>query len=226
MPRISELLLVTTVPYLVLAANDWPLGVSDGGNPRRGRVCGWLGERVELHGRPGHRRSDGPERPPRFTEPTGQSRSSSGVRVRVRVRVRARTGSGCCRRDTCADQPAVASLTLGAIVFYVVVNTIGLRHRTSANTWSGAPQVALPLSSAGLLSATTSVCQRSCCSLSPWPDPAAHLALAMRFRKDNARVGAPDAASRGNLPAGHPADGRVWVIHRRCLDPDGAGLPH
>ena len=169
MPRISELLLVTTVPYLVLAANDWPLGVSDGGNPRRGRVCGWLGERVKLHGRPGHRRSDGPERPPGFTEPTGQSRSSSGVRVRVRVR--ARTGSGCCRRNNFADQPAVASLTLGAIVFYVLVNTIGLRRRTSANMWSGPPQVALPLSSAGLLSATTSVCLRSCCSLLPSPGP-------------------------------------------------------
>ena len=142
-PRIIELLLVTTVPAMVLAARDVPgIGIGEwswlvlwtlvGGIARRGQR-----ERDQLLPRPGHRRAHGPDPPAAAAGPPGRARSG-------------RSSSGSSSASISLVVMAwfvnlvAAFLTLLAIAFYVVVYTILLKRTTPQNIVIGGAAGALP----------------------------------------------------------------------------------
>ena len=131
-PRIIELLLVTTVPTMILAAGGLPgleLVARDPGrrHARRGQR-----QHAELLPRPRHRRGDAPHRASPAGDRRGHAAGGAGLRPRARRRGRR------CSADGDRELAAGAARARGD-PFYVVVYTLLLKRRTPQNiVWGGA----------------------------------------------------------------------------------------
>ena len=131
-PRIIELLLVTTVPTMFLAARRLPPRVAGAGHARRRHAGGRQREHAELLPRPRHRRGHAPHRAAAARRPARSRRarrwSSGWCSASSRWRCWACWSTGCPRGSP-----------LAAILFYVFVYTMLLKRRTPQNiVWGGA----------------------------------------------------------------------------------------
>ena len=130
-PRIIELLLVTTVPAMMLAA---------GGLPPLGLVLATLVGGSLAAGAPtrstatstGHRRGDAPHVARPLARHAVSPRVGAGLRHRARRRSRSRCSGG-------HHRLAAGAAAAVAILFYVLVYTLVLKRRTAQNiVWGGA----------------------------------------------------------------------------------------
>ena len=128
-PRIIELLLVTTVPTMFLAARGCPSLWLVAATLRRRHPGGGQRQRAQLLPRPRHRRAHAPhERRPLVTGVMPAWRALIFGIILGRLAVLWPHG-----------QPAVGALSLAAILIYVFGYTMGLKRRTPQNiVWGGA----------------------------------------------------------------------------------------
>jgi protoheme IX farnesyltransferase len=183
-PRIIELLLVTTVPTMMLAAGGLPtpaiaLATLLGGSLAAGSAnalnC-YLDRDIDAVMRRTARRP--------LAQHTVSPRAALGFGITLGVVAVALLWS--------ATNPLAAMLTLAAILFYVLVYTVGLKRRTAQNiVWGGAAGCMPVL--IGWSAVTGSLAWRPVVLFGVvffWTPP--HFwALAMRFRDDYARAGVP-----------------------------------
>ena len=131
-PRIIELLLVTTVPAMVLAAARAAALVGRRRDHARRHARRGQRERAQLLRRPRHRRGHAPHRAPPAGTARGVTRWRAGLRGRARRDRRSWRWAG-------VTNWLAGGLTATAIAFYVVVYTMLLKRRTSQNiVWGGA----------------------------------------------------------------------------------------
>jgi len=193
-PRIIELLLVTTVPVMMIAAGGWPGtwlvvatvaggSLSAGGANVLNNVCDRDIDQVM------ERTAN---RPLPATDISPRSALIFGVALGV---------AGFVVLDLAAGRLA-ASLSTGALLFYVFVYTLLLKRRTTHNIVIGGAAGAVPVL-VGWVAVTGTVSTEALLLFAVvclWTPP--HFwALAIRFRDDYSRAGVPMLPVVAGVPA-------------------------
>ena len=131
-PRIIELLLITTIPVMFLAARGVPVAVAGPRDARRRDDVGRRRQHPQLLPRPRHRRGHAPHEQP-------AARHRHGVAARRRSSSASRSRSASTLWLGLLVNWLSAWLALGALLFYVGVYTALLKRRTAQNiVWGGA----------------------------------------------------------------------------------------